>query len=340
MTGPGARSLILLPAAALCVTACLSLAACSGKVTHHPVPVTRLGLNVDSPTGAIIVQPGDTVWRIAQRYRLNLRDIIDINKLTPPYHLDANQRLLLPAPAEHVVGANDTILRLSMMYAVPVSELVSINHLSAPYTLVEGQRLRLPAALPTAAAGQGDDIATLAQAAAVAPEKTTQPERARPLTRLATGAPPQPEPAASAPRFTGDAGKLSLTPLNGVRGDFSWPVQGQVISKYGPKTGGLYNDGINIAAAKGSTVKAAADGTVVYVGSDLKSYGNMVLLRHPGGFVTAYAHMEKVTVARGAIIRKGQALGAVGNSGTVSQPQLHFEIRKGSQTYDPARFLG
>lgn len=338
MTGPGARAFFLLPAAALCVTACL--AACSSKVTHHPVPVTQLGLNVDSPTGAIIVQPGDTIWRIAQRYRLNLRDIIDINKLTPPYQLQANQRLLLPAPAEHVVGANDTILRLSMMYAVPVSELVSINHLSAPYTLAEGQRLRLPSALPTAAAGQGDDIAALAQKATT-PEKTAQPERTRPLTRLATGGPPQPEPAAATPRLaTADAGKLSLTPLNGVRGDFSWPVQGQVISKYGPKTGGLYNDGINIAAAKGSAVKAAADGTVVYVGSDLKSYGNMVLLRHPGGFVTAYAHMDKVSVARGAVIRKGQALGVVGNSGTVSQPQLHFEIRRGSQTYDPVRFLG
>lgn len=317
------------PAAAAGLAALLLASSACTTVTRNPVPVTRLGLETDSPTGAVMVKKGDTVSQIAQRYRLNLRDVIDYNQLVPPYRLRENQRLLLPQPPEHVVGRNDTLPRLSRMYGVSVSELVANNNLSSPYTLQEGQRLRLPSRLPAAAAGEGE-MAQLVQKSA--PSVPPQPVPSAPAT--GSSATPAPGGIASRPAA------LSLKPLNGQRGDFGWPVQGKVISSYGPKAGGLYNDGINIAATTGTAVKAAADGTVVYAGSDLRSYGHMVLVRHAGGFVTAYAHMQQATVARGATVRRGQQIGTVGNSGTVSQPQLHFEIRKGGQTYDPVRFLG
>jgi len=124
------------------------------------------------------------------------------------------------------------------------------------------------------------------------------------------------------------------------RSDFIWPVRGQVISSYGPKEGGLYNDGINIAAPRGTPVLAAADGTVVYVGDKLQSYGNLVLIRHTGGMVTAYAHLNSVNVRQGAMVRRGQAIGAVGSTGTVANAQLHFEVRKGKDTLDPKSYLG
>lgn len=121
---------------------------------------------------------------------------------------------------------------------------------------------------------------------------------------------------------------------------FLWPVRGRVVSGFGPKDGGLYNDGINIAAPKGTPVKAAADGTVAYVGNGLGSYGNLVLIRHAGGVMTAYAHMSAVRVTQGMTVRKGEAIGAVGATGAVASSQLHFEIRSRGSAVDPSRYLG
>jgi murein DD-endopeptidase MepM/ murein hydrolase activator NlpD len=328
---------------AVAALALLALAACTQTVTRNPVPVTQLGLNVDSRFGAVMVRGGDTLSEVAERYRLNIRDIIDLNGLVPPYHLRQDQRLLLPPPAEHKVGRNDTLLRLSRMYDVSISEMVRLNGLNEPYRLQAGQVLKLPSRLsrPEDRAQERREeivsrVAEASQAASPQPvsAKTGEP---RSLTKAVTGK--GPETAAAKPALP-KWREMSLAPLNGVRGDFTWPVRGKVISKYGPKPGGLFNDGINISAAKGTPVTAAAAGTVVYVGSDLRSYGNMVLVRHPGGFVTAYSHLGESVVTRGGAVAKGQKIGTVGSTGTVGEPQLHFEIRKGSQTYDPARFLG
>lgn len=123
-------------------------------------------------------------------------------------------------------------------------------------------------------------------------------------------------------------------------GGFIWPVRGQVVSGYGPKKGGLYNDGINIAAPRNTPVAAAADGVVAYVGNGIASYGNLVLIRHGGGVVTAYAHLADVKVKAGMPVKKGQPIGAVGSSGAVESAQLHFEIRRGGDAVDPRKFLG
>lgn len=122
-------------------------------------------------------------------------------------------------------------------------------------------------------------------------------------------------------------------------GSFGWPLRGRIISGFGPKSGGQANDGLNISAPLGTAVLAAKEGTVAYAGNELRSFGNMVLVRHAGGMFTVYAHLDQIQVAKDAPITKGQTVGTVGQSGGVSEPQLHFEVRRGSNPQDPMKYL-
>ena len=120
---------------------------------------------------------------------------------------------------------------------------------------------------------------------------------------------------------------------------FRWPVRGRVIAGFGSKANGQQNDGINLAVPEGSAVRAAEDGVVVYAGNELKGYGNVILIRHSNGFVTAYAHASEIMVKRNDKVQRGQIIAKSGQTGTVASPQLHFEIRKGSSAVDPMQFL-
>ncbi|MBT4880209.1 MAG: peptidoglycan DD-metalloendopeptidase family protein [Alphaproteobacteria bacterium] len=120
---------------------------------------------------------------------------------------------------------------------------------------------------------------------------------------------------------------------------FRWPVKGKVILGYGPRQGGYRNDGINIAAPHGAPVVAAQEGEVIYTGSELDAFGNLVLIKHENNWLSAYAHLDKINVKKGQIVEHGRKLGSVGKSGGVRLSQLHFEIRNGSRTVNPTRFL-
>ncbi len=119
-----------------------------------------------------------------------------------------------------------------------------------------------------------------------------------------------------------------------------WPLKGKVISGFGNKPGGLKNEGINIAVPEGTSIRAAEGGVVAYAGNELKGYGNLVLIRHPGGYVTAYAHAKELFVKRGDKIERGAVIAKAGQTGSVSSPQLHFEVRKGATALDPNKYLG
>src|SRR6185503_15132309 len=121
----------------------------------------------------------------------------------------------------------------------------------------------------------------------------------------------------------------------GPHTSFRWPVKGRVIQAFGPKQGGGQNDGINLAVPEGTPIKAAEDGVIAYAGSELKGYGNLVLVRHSNGFVTAYAHASEIMVKRGDAVKRGQVIARSGQTGNVNAPQLHFEIRKGANPVDP-----
>jgi murein DD-endopeptidase MepM/ murein hydrolase activator NlpD len=130
-----------------------------------------------------------------------------------------------------------------------------------------------------------------------------------------------------------------LAESNGAVPKFRWPANGRVIAGYGATPNGQQNDGINISLPENTPVKAAEDGVVAYAGNELKGYGNLVLVRHPNGYVTAYAHAKELLVKRGDQVKRGQVIARSGQTGNVNTPQLHFEIRKGSSPLDPTRFL-
>ncbi len=114
-----------------------------------------------------------------------------------------------------------------------------------------------------------------------------------------------------------------------------WPVQGPVLSGFGPKGQGVNNDGVNIGAPKGAPVVASAAGNVVYAGDDMKGFGNLILIRHEGGWVTAYAHLDRVLVAKDSVVAQGDMIGTVGKTGNITSPQLHFEVRHNGKVVDP-----
>ena len=122
-------------------------------------------------------------------------------------------------------------------------------------------------------------------------------------------------------------------------GDFGWPVSGPIISNFGSDESGGRNDGINIATSLGEPIHAAASGSVIYSGNEVVSYGNLVLIKHTDGYVTAYAHAERILVNRGDTVTKGQVIGYAGKTGDVTSPQLHFEIRHDARPVDPRSLL-
>ncbi len=139
-----------------------------------------------------------------------------------------------------------------------------------------------------------------------------------------------PKAAGSKAPVTGEQADAS-----GTNPEFRWPARGRIIEGF--KAGG--NDGINIAVPAGTSVRAAENGVVVYSGDGLKGYGNLVLIKHPNGFVSAYANNGELDVKRGDTVKRGQVIAKSGDTGNVNAPQLHFELRKGSTPVDPTNYL-
>jgi len=225
----------------------------------------------------------------------------------------------------HVVAAGDTLSKISHRYHKSINEIAKANNVEPTATLNVGERLIIPGA----------------QAPAVKAAAAVSPAPQRPVVASAAPKEAEPVPSASvvAPADALDKEAAKLADTNIVVPKFRWPANGRVIAGYGPTTNGQQNDGINIALPENTPVKAAEDGVVAYAGNELKGYGNLVLVRHPNGYVTAYAHAKELLVKRGDQVKRGQVIARSGQSGNVNTPQLHFEIRKGSSPLDPTRFL-
>ncbi len=199
-----------------------------------------------------------------------------------------------------------------------------------------GAALPTPAAKPAAA-----PVAAVKPAPEAKPLKTAAPAAKPVVVASAPAAEPKPtaipkaEPAPE-PKTTASIPKQEEETSSADKADFRWPARGRVISGYSGKGG---NEGINIAVPEGTPVKAAEGGTVAYAGSELKGYGNLVLIRHPNGYVSAYAHNGELKVKRGDTVKRGQVVANSGQTGNVSSPQLHFELRKGSAPVDPTPYL-
>ena len=267
------------------------------------------------PAGGVhVVAFNESLYGISQRYGLSTRSIITANRLQPPYRLVVGQRLKLPRPRVHRVVRGDTLYGISRQYGVAMSQLAYLNGLKPPYKIIAGRSLRLPGAIET---GQVKTARTTEKKNAV---KTSRRQRTSRPTRPAAARPRLPNPPKAS-------------------GAFVWPVEGRLISRFGAKGKGLHNDGINLAAPRGAPVQAAQAGVVAYAGNELRGFGNLVLIRHDKGLMSAYAHNEALLVKSGDTVRRGQTIARVGSTGSVDSPQLHFEIRKGREAINPLRFL-
>ncbi len=290
----------------------LLLGACSDLA---PAPVTHYGLNAGAGSAGVhIVKLGDTLWSISNRYKIVMRDIANVNNLSAPFSLDTGQRLKLPPPQNYTVKDGDTLYSVSRLFGVNMNEIARLNALRSPYVVASGDVLRMPSLTHDAMVARNEAVVT-------------------PLSKPGyVGARPGVKPTVKKSRVFAQVPKRSSS-------RFQRPVEGKILSSYGAKAGGLHNDGINIAAVRGAPVRAAENGVVVYAGNELKGSGNLVLVRHEGRWMTAYAHMDKTLIKRGQVIKRGQTIGTVGSTGSVSTPQLHFEVRRGTEAINPARYL-
>ncbi|GJL85279.1 MAG: hypothetical protein DHS20C02_10540 [Micavibrio sp.] len=318
------------------------LTACLGA--QSPAPVSHYGRSQGAGSAGIhTVVHGDTLWSISQRYNMAQRDIAVKNKLNAPFALIAGQRLWLPPPMEYKVRQGDTLYEVSRVFGVNTNEIARLNNLRSPYIMKPGQVLQMPSVTRKTIEleQEGYEVATTSRALPTgtverevlgAPGPTTKPGKA-PVKQAAI------DPAHKGTIKPKPKSKISKRTPKRSSGKFLHPVKGEVISRYGPKKSGLHNDGINIKAPRGTPVRAAENGVVVYAGSELKGSGNLVLVRHDGRWMSAYAHMDKTMIKRGDTIKRGQTIGTVGTSGSVSTPQLHFELRRGTEAINPDRYL-
>jgi murein DD-endopeptidase MepM/ murein hydrolase activator NlpD len=320
--------------------------------------------------GTHLVASGDTFDSIASRYGVTKPDLLAANNLKGGDQVKMGTRLLLPRPRDYKAREGDTVRTVANMFEVQPGDLAKLNKLDGPYLLTPGQTINLPrqrlnnlvqqvmakpfvppqpkpkplfdAPLTQAQAANRDHVLKL-------PDHLRQQELARleaQQQQQAVLTPPQPQPIAPDTRQSIDVKPTEVAavtsapprPVPAGKGLMA-PVVGKVVAKYGNQADGRQNDGINIAAPSGTPVQAADRGRVVFAGDDIPGYGNMILVQHDKKLVTVYAHLGRVMVRKGDTVEKGDMLGTVGQTGAVTSPQLHFEVRDGKTTKNPASVI-
>ena len=326
-----------------------------------PPPPPRFTWEGGTP---ITVAPGETLETIARRYDVPVAALMEANNITRPGGVHPGQHLVIPrrrgpatalaapptrvassaaampSPAPvgpprnalaagasvHVVAPGETLHSIARHYGKPVLVLAKANNIAPDSMVRVGERITIPGGASTAVA---------VAAAPAAPALRNEP----PVGSLAAAESTHSARLAAAVVPDAEEGGAKAGEAGGSVPGFRWPVRGRVIAGFGPKPNGLQNDGINLAVPEGTPVKAADDGVVAYAGNELKGYGNLVLVRHSNGFVTAYAHASEIMVKRGDSVKRGQVIAKSGQTGSVTSPQLHFEIRKGATPVDPSQYL-
>jgi murein DD-endopeptidase MepM/ murein hydrolase activator NlpD len=279
----------------------LGLTALAGCTTSTPAPPPAKA--APKPPAKPAAKPAKPAWQM--------------KKVVP----DA---VTVPGGRRHIVKSGETGLAIASAYGVPWSQIVTMNKLKPPYVLEVGQPLMLPSTRQVA--------------------QMSIEDRARAfdlnIDDIITGSAPAASPPRAAAPKPGVAPKPAPAAATGPAPPFGWPVDGRIISGFGPKPGGRFNDGVNLKASQGAAVRSAGDGTVAYAGDAIPGFGNLVLITHANGFVTAYGHNEALLVARGKKVARGEVIARAGMTGTVTEPQVHFEIRKNRVPVDPVKVIG
>jgi murein DD-endopeptidase MepM/ murein hydrolase activator NlpD len=317
----------------------------SAPPVQQPAPVGHWTWEGGSP---VTVGQGETIEIIARKYGVPQSAILQTNNITDPASIRPGQRLVIPrytsaaaplpkliaqpvpqsvASAEvaediHIIGPGETMLGIAKRHGVSITALAKANNIQPYAKIAIGDRLTIPG---------GHHIAQAAP-------QPTQPRTTPPVQQAIVTTPTQNARIAT-PEVAPTESITKVADPTGAMPSFRWPVHGRVISAFGSKTNGQQNDGINVAVPEGTPVKATDDGVVAYSGNELKGYGNLVLVRHANGYVSAYANASELLVKRGDTIKRGQIIARSGQTGNVTSPQLHFEIRKGSTPVDPAQYL-
>lgn len=317
--------------------------------TPPPVrrPILRQGTGAGRD-GMVSVRQGDTLYSLSQRHNVSLSSLKRANNISGN-GIQLGQRLVLPnggslSASTHNVKAGETIYSISRQYGVSPEEIAHANSLSDLNQIKPGQSLTLPThARPTAAIAKRKKNVRVAHAgnkstSLAAPRKVRTQKITPKITHVKKKKKIQAKSAKPKKKIA-SINKPIAKPEARSQGRFRWPVRGRIISKFGPKKNGAHNDGINVAVPKGTSVKAVENGVVAYSGNELKGYGNLILVRHADNWVSAYAHNSKLLVKRGDKIKRGQIVAKAGRSGSVSQPQLHFELRKGSKPVNPTKYM-
>ncbi len=288
-----------------------------------------------------VIVAGDTLYSLSKKYNTSVDQLAKLNNLSEPYQLSVGQKLQVAAKTveskqdtltvrkpvvsrgemrvelqEIKIAPGDTLYSLSRKYSVPVNDLAVMNNIKPPFTLSVGQVLRVPDLQGTQVVQQTSVQQTDNENVVVAKTKS------QPVKKISS------DPSKKLPKITARSSTK-----------FSWPLRGKILSDYGAKSNGLFNDGVNIAASKGTAIKAAENGVVAYAGNEVKGMGNLIIIQHDAGWMTVYAHMDSMNVKRGTKVSVGQTIGKVGETGKVDRPQLHFEIRKGTKAYNPSSYL-
>jgi murein DD-endopeptidase MepM/ murein hydrolase activator NlpD len=274
-----------------------------------PIATSKQAPRVPAPadesgwTGTYTVERGDSLYAVARKHNVRLNELERVNKITDP-------RRVKPGTVLKVPGTGGVA-------SAPIAP-------SAPAPLAKSETAGAPSVEPTI-------INARTRVAALGPDATSAPTGAS-----SDAAPPQAPAAASEAPVRDAAVAAPKVPVPAAK--FRWPARGKIISGFGPQSGG-HNDGINIALPRGAEVYAAEAGVVTYSGDGVQGYGNLVLIRHDGGWITAYAHNDTLSVKSGEAVRRGQVIAKAGATGTVDTPQLHFEIRQGTKPVDPIQHL-
>jgi len=254
---------------------------------------------------------------------------------TPMSAVGASAQTLLPAPPVHTVTPGDTLGRIARKYRVGARDIAVANGIAPETPLKVGMQLTVPVKVG-ARSGKPQLGAPAAQTKLIATPYANTPAAAPAPGKLASS-----EPAANvrvASPIEPSSEDINPNAPNGTP-SFRWPARGRIVNNFGAKVNGSSNDGIDLAVPEGTQVRAADDGVVAYAGNELKGYGNLVLVRHSNGFVTAYANASELLVKRNDQVHKGQVILKSGQTGNAATPQLHFEIRKNSAPVDPMQYL-
>ena len=270
--------------------------------TDYLAPVinkNNINNNIAKGQRTITVYEGDSLYSISKREGVSIKSIIKANKLEPPFTLFKGDRLIIAKPKVHVVKKGHTLYDIANCYEVSISDIMKINQLKNNDKIYLGDKLFIPL------------------------YDNTNQTNCNNITKVA---------------ITKEVNKTSEKKKNNNY-SYMWPVKGKIISKFGLLAKGLRNDGINISADIGNPVLAIESGKIVYAGNEIQAFGNLILIKHHNDKTSAYAHLDKINVKKGESVNKGQIIALVGNSGKVSIPQLHFEIRDKDGPLDPLKYL-